>query len=48
MSDMFGLCKSLYYLPNISKWNMENVQNMNSMFSGLNILIVPKKFINKY
>ena len=33
MNRMFTNCKSLLFLPDISKWNTSNVQDMNSMFS---------------
>ena len=35
---IFG-CNSLISLPDLSKWNTYNVNNMNSMFSGCNTLI---------
>ena len=31
---MFYNCASLKSLPDISKWNTANVNNMNSMFNG--------------
>ena len=34
MSDMFSGCPSLLSLPDISKWNTNNVTNMYSMFNG--------------
>ena len=36
---MFSVCKSLVSLPDISKWNIKNVTNMNLMFVGCNSLI---------
>ena len=30
---MFYKCKSLKYLPDISKWNTNNVNDMSEMFS---------------
>ena len=32
MSEMFGNCSSLISLPDISKWNTNNVANMFGMF----------------
>ena len=34
MSDVFYNCESLKELPDISKWNTENVENVNSMFEN--------------
>ena len=40
MSYMLDGCSSLLNLPDISKWNTNNVTDMYSMFSGcLNIII---------
>ena len=36
MSDTFNRCSSLSSLPDISKWNSNNVKNMNFIFSKLN------------
>ena len=36
---MFYYCNSLISLPDISKWNTSNVNNMNRMFSFCNSLI---------
>ena len=36
---MFRACKSLKSLPDISKWNTSNVNNMNEMFYQCNSLI---------
>ena len=36
---MFSECYSLISLPDISKWNTSNVENMRYMFSGSNSLI---------
>ena len=33
MSYMFYWCKSLYSLPDISKWDTKNITNMKQMFS---------------
>ena len=33
MSYMFYNCESLLFLPDISKWNTNNVKDMSSMFS---------------
>ena len=38
MSCMFSNCKSLSSLPDISKWNTNNVNNMSEMFSGCSSL----------
>ena len=32
MSSLFDNCKSLYFLPNISRWNTSNITNMNKLF----------------
>ena len=34
MYYLFRECKALISLPDISKWNTSNVENMSSMFSG--------------
>ena len=34
MSCMFSGCSSLTSLPDISKWNTENVEDISSMFNG--------------
>ena len=34
MSSMFNSCKSLSYLPDILKWNTNNVTDMSYMFYG--------------
>ena len=33
MSGMFGYCKSLIWLPDISKWKINKVIDMSGMFS---------------
>ena len=38
MSYMFNGCSSLKSLPDISKWNTNNVTNMNNMFGGCELL----------
>ena len=51
MSSMFSGCNSLISLPDLSKWNTSNVENMSHMFSGCVNLIIhsninsSKKFI---
>ena len=35
---MFSECKLLESLPDISKWNTNNVTNMNNMFGGCELL----------
>ena len=48
MSYMFSGCSSLSSLPDISKWNTNNVIEMSSMFSGCKeSLNIPLKFKNK-
>jgi len=45
MSYMFYGCSSLSNLPDISKWNTNNVTNMDSMFNGCSKLLkIPDKF----
>ena len=34
MSNMFNECKTLISLEGFSKWNTNNVKDMNSMFSN--------------
>ena len=42
MSSMFEGCSSLSNLPDISKWNTNNVTSMYDMFSGCsNLLNIP-------
>ena len=42
MDWMFYGCKYLISLPDLSKWNTQNVTNMRSMFSGcLNTILIP-------
>ena len=51
MSSMFCICKSLTSLPDISKWNTNNVTNMSYMFNGcksLTSLPTISKENNKY
>ena len=50
MSDMFKGCNSLISLPDISKWNTSNVNNMSNMFYGCNsIKSLPDFYmLNKY
>ena len=38
MSSMFSRCSSLSSLPDISKWNTNNVTNMSYIFSGYSYL----------
>ena len=45
MRRMFYNCKSLINLPDISKWNTNNVTNMSGMFNGCKKLSnIPSKF----
>ena len=39
MDNMFGICKSLISLPDLSKWNTANVTDISYMFDGCNSLI---------
>ena len=39
ISYMFSVCKSLKYLPDISKWNIENVTNMQNIFEYCSALL---------
>ena len=42
---MFRYCDSLKSLPDISKWDTSNVNNMNGMFHGCKSLEkIPNKF----
>ena len=34
MSYMFSGCRSLETLPDISKWNINNIENISNMFYG--------------
>ena len=46
MSYMFSKCSSLTSLPDISKWNTNNVTNMSGMFNNCKKdLNIPSKFI---
>ena len=45
MNSMFYFCKELKALPDISKWDITNVQNKSNMFFGCNKnLNIPEKF----
>ena len=45
MNSIFYGCSSLSNLPDISKWNTNNVTNMHSMFYGCSKLLnIPDKF----
>ncbi len=45
MFSMFGHCKSLDSLPDISKWNISSVTNMYCMFANCKEdLNIPAKF----
>ena len=45
MSYLFYECSSLISLPDIPKWNTNNVNNMSDMFLGCSDkLNIPKKF----
>ena len=48
MSYIFNRCNSLISLPDISKWNTSNVNDMRWMFYGCNeSLNIPSKFKEK-
>jgi len=34
MNEIFSHCESLSSLPDISKWNLNNVYNINNIFIG--------------
>ena len=38
MGGLFFGCNLLKYLPDISKWNKDNVINMGGLFFGCNLL----------
>ena len=38
MSYMFTYCTSLESLPDISKWNLTNIEDISNMFSGCSSL----------
>ena len=43
MSYMFSYCRSLTYIPDISKWDTSNLENKDYMFEGCNKLVnIPK------
>ena len=45
MKCMFYKCTSLVSLPDISKWEIENVINMDDMFNGCyNLMNIYPKF----
>ena len=49
MSFMFDGCSSLSSLPDISKWNINNLNTMSYMFSGCSLLsleLIPSNFKN--
>ena len=52
MNNMFSHCKSLKFLPDISKWNTSNVVDMSSMFlyceSLKSIPVITKWDISSY
>ena len=42
MSGIFAECSSLTKLPDISKWNTENITNKNGLFNEyLSLLVIP-------
>ena len=48
MSFMFYECSSLSSLPDISKWNINNVTNMSGMLSGFLNIIISRKINSKF
>ena len=45
MSYIFSYCKSLSFLPDISKWNTNKIKYMSFMFSNCHSLLsIPSKF----
>ena len=48
LSGMFHNCYSLISLPDISKWNTNNVYNMSGMFHNCcSLMFLSTKFENK-
>ena len=46
MTGMFRDCYLLKNIPDISKWDTQNVESMSYMFAGCNSLNnIPKKFL---
>ena len=44
MNDLFKGCSSLMSLPDISKWNINNVKNKNDLFDGcISLTLLHKK-----
>ena len=41
INSMFSFCESLLLLPDISKWNNQNITNMSYIFEGCNSLKSP-------
>ena len=42
MDNIFAECSSLSILPDISKWNTENITNKNGLFNEcLSLLVIP-------
>ena len=47
ISFMFCDCNTLFSLPDISKWNTSNVNDMENMFNGCKqYLNIPSKFLD--
>jgi len=38
ISRLFGLCKSLYYLPNISKWDLDKIDKDDDLLEGIKMI----------
>jgi len=46
MNYLFKNCYSLTSLPDISKWDISKVKEMEDIFKGcFELLVIPKKFI---
>ena len=48
MIGMFAGCKSLSFLPDISKWNTNNVSDMRNMFEDCLNIIISEECKEKY
>ena len=44
MDGFFKQCRSLSFLPDISKWNTLNIENMKDMFWECKAKNIPYKF----
>ena len=48
MSNMFYKCESLLFLPDISKWNTNNVTDMSNMFYECPNIIISRVIRTKF